>query len=47
MQEPMTTRFGLVLDCVDAERLAEFWTVTLGYVNAGRAGSYRALPAER
>jgi predicted enzyme related to lactoylglutathione lyase len=43
MSEPMATRFGLVLDCVDAERLAEFWTAALGYVNAGRAGSYVAL----
>jgi hypothetical protein len=30
MSESMTTRFGLVLDCADAERLAEFRTAALG-----------------
>jgi len=24
---------GLVLDCVDPQRLAEFWAPALGYVN--------------
>jgi predicted enzyme related to lactoylglutathione lyase len=34
---------GLVLDCADPERLAEFWAPALGYVNLGVAGSYVAL----
>ena len=38
-----TTRFGLVLDCVDPHRLAEFWSAALGYANAGAAGAYVAL----
>ena len=35
--------FGLVLDCVDPERLAEFWAAALGYANVGSAGVYVAL----
>ena len=35
--------FGLVLDCADPERLAEFWAETLGYTNVGSAGAYVAL----
>ena len=35
--------FGLVLDCADPERLAEFWAETLGYANVGSAGVYVAL----
>jgi predicted enzyme related to lactoylglutathione lyase len=35
--------FGLVLDCADPDRLAEFWAPALGYVNVGSAGSYVAL----
>jgi predicted enzyme related to lactoylglutathione lyase len=35
--------FGLVLDCADPERLAEFWAPALGYVNVGTAGAYVAL----
>jgi predicted enzyme related to lactoylglutathione lyase len=34
---------GLVLDCADPERLAEFWAPALGYVNVGTAGSYAVL----
>jgi predicted enzyme related to lactoylglutathione lyase len=34
---------GLVLDCADPERLAEFWAPALGYVNLGTAGNYVAL----
>jgi len=34
---------GLVLDCADPERLADFWAPALGYVNLGTAGSYVAL----
>jgi predicted enzyme related to lactoylglutathione lyase len=36
-------RLGLVLDCADPERLAEFWGPALGYVSLGTAGSYVAL----
>jgi predicted enzyme related to lactoylglutathione lyase len=36
-------RFGLVLDCTDPERLAEFWSAALGYANVGCAGAYVAL----
>jgi predicted enzyme related to lactoylglutathione lyase len=35
--------FGLVLDCADPERLAEFWAEALGYTNLGSAGVYVAL----
>ena len=42
MAEP-APQMGLVLDCTDPERLAEFWAPALGYVNLGRAGSYVAL----
>jgi predicted enzyme related to lactoylglutathione lyase len=35
--------FGLVLDCADPERLAEFWAEALGYTNVGSAGVYVAL----
>ena len=35
--------FGLVLDCVDPERLAEFWAAALDYANVGSAGVYVAL----
>ena len=34
---------GLVLDCADPERLAEFWAPALGYVSLGTAGNYVAL----
>jgi predicted enzyme related to lactoylglutathione lyase len=34
---------GLVLDCSDPERLAEFWALALGYGNLGTFGSYVAL----
>jgi predicted enzyme related to lactoylglutathione lyase len=34
---------GLVLDCTDPERLAEFWAAALGYVSIGTVGSYVAL----
>ncbi len=35
--------FGLVLDCTDAARLADFWASALDYVNVGAAGTYVAL----
>ena len=34
---------GLVLDCEDPQRLAEFWAPALGYLNLGTVGSYVAL----
>ena len=43
---PATTpspSIGLVLDCSDSERLAEFWALALGYGNLGMFGSYVAL----
>ena len=36
-------KIGLVLDCLDAERLAAFWGPALGYVNVGAFGSYIGL----
>jgi len=39
----MTTGIGLVLDCVDPERLAGFWAPALGYTNLGGAGTYLLL----
>jgi predicted enzyme related to lactoylglutathione lyase len=36
-------QIGLVLDCTDPERLAEFWAPALGYVNLGTVGAYVAL----
>ena len=37
------SQIGLVLDCADPERLAQFWAPALGYVNLGTAGAYVAL----
>ena len=39
----MTAQLGLVLDCADPEKLAEFWGPALGYVNVGSVGAYVAL----
>ncbi|MGH9040981.1 MAG: VOC family protein [Acidimicrobiia bacterium] len=40
-------RLGLVLDCTDPERLAEFWAAALGYRRLGGAGQYVLLyPSE-
>jgi predicted enzyme related to lactoylglutathione lyase len=39
----MNSGIGLVLDCVDPQRLAEFWAPALGYTNLGSAGSYVLL----
>ena len=36
-------RIGLVLDCSDPDRLAEFWSAALGYQNLGSAGTYTLL----
>lgn len=38
---------GLVLDCVDPERLAAFWAPALGYVHVGEAGAYPNARAHR
>ena len=38
-----TPSIGLVLDCSDPERLAEFWALALGYGSLGTFGSYVAL----
>jgi len=43
MNAPATTKFGFVIDCNDAGRLAEFWSQALGYANVGSAGNYVAL----
>ena len=36
-------KLGLVLDCIDPERLAAFWAAALDYVNVGSVGAYVAL----
>ena len=43
MSEQISPRFGLVLDCADPDRLAEFWGAALDYINVGAAGAYVAL----
>lgn len=42
----MAARFGLVLDCAEPERLAEFWSAALGYKTVGAAGNYVLLVDE-
>jgi predicted enzyme related to lactoylglutathione lyase len=37
---------GLVLDCLDPTRLAEFWAPALGYVSLGEIGAYAVLVPE-
>jgi predicted enzyme related to lactoylglutathione lyase len=39
----VTATIGLVLDCADPSRLAEFWSAALGYTTLGVAGSYVML----
>jgi hypothetical protein len=39
MSEPTTGRFGLVLDCADGGRRAEFGSAALGFVNFSSAGT--------
>ena len=39
----MTAKLGLVLDCADPDRLAEFWSAAIGYTTVGGAGSYVLL----
>jgi predicted enzyme related to lactoylglutathione lyase len=36
-------QIGLVLDCADPEKLAEFWAPAMDYVNVGMFGAYAAL----
>ena len=36
-------QIGLVLDCADPDKLAEFWGPALDYVSLGTFGSYVAL----
>ena len=43
MSEQTSPRFGLVLDCADPDRIAEFWGAALDYINVGAAGAYVAL----
>lgn len=42
----MTAKLGLVLDCADPERLAEFWSAAIGYTTLGGAGNYVLLVDE-
>jgi hypothetical protein len=37
------TKIGLVLDCSDPERLAQYWAEALGYERIGAAGSCMLL----
>jgi predicted enzyme related to lactoylglutathione lyase len=40
----MTERaLGLVVDCADPRKLADFWAPALGYTNVGAAGNYVLL----
>ena len=39
----MAAKLGLVLDCADPQRLAEFWSAALGYTTLGAAGNYVLL----
>ncbi len=39
----MAATLGLVLDCTDPDRLAEFWSAAIGYTTLGSAGNYVLL----
>ena len=39
----MAATLGLVLDCSDPDKLAEFWSAAIGYTILGSAGSYVLL----
>ncbi len=39
----MAAQLGLVLDCTDPDRLAQFWSQAIGYTTLGSAGSYVML----
>jgi Glyoxalase-like domain len=43
MSDTPVPSIGLVLDCANPQRLAEFWAPALGYVNLGVVGSYALL----
>jgi hypothetical protein len=43
MSDTPAPSIGLVLDCANPQRLAEFWAPALGYVNLGVVGSYALL----
>ncbi|HKA84033.1 MAG TPA: VOC family protein [Acidimicrobiales bacterium] len=43
MTDAPAPTIGLVLDCADPQRLAEFWAPALGYANLGMVGSYALL----
>ncbi len=42
----MAAKLGLVLDCAEPVRLAEFWSAAIGYVTIGGAGNYVLLVDE-
>ncbi len=42
----MMARPSFVLDCVDPDRLAQFWSAAIGYTTLGAAGSYVMLVDE-
>lgn len=42
----MAAKLGLVLDCADPDKLAEFWSAAIGYTTLGSAGSYVLLVDE-
>jgi len=42
----MAATLGLVLDCADPDKLAEFWSAAIGYSTLGGAGSYVVLVDE-
>lgn len=42
----MAATLGLVLDCADPDKLAEFWSAAIGYTTLGGAGSYVMLVDE-
>ena len=42
----MAAKLGLVLDCADPDKLAEFWSQAIGYTTLGGAGSYVMLVDE-
>jgi predicted enzyme related to lactoylglutathione lyase len=42
----MAAKLGLVLDCADPDKLAQFWSQAIGYTTLGGAGSYVLLVDE-
>ena len=42
----MAAKLGLVLDCADPDKLAEFWSAAIGYTRLGGAGNYVLLVDE-